>query len=241
MDKPYYEFLQRFKTEIGPISHINRPENTKAVVMIEGGCNWELPIVMRNFRHFLGPDWNFKFFGTAPSIDYLLKELDNWVFGDDEEYRNVYQLDASIITPTTASDLVSQSTFWESFTEETILSISCDSICCQPLDEKYLAYDMIGAPCGEGGMTFNDGLALRKKSTMLKALKIFGGFRNGELCDVFLTRCMRKLGKHIPDQYTAAQFSVESFYYGLPFGVHGTNKGYHSLGVANQIVEQIKF
>jgi hypothetical protein len=130
--------------------------------------------------------------------------------------------------------------FWEFFREEKILIFQSDCICCQELDPKWFKYDYVGAPCNNttSKFTMNGGLSLRSRSMMLRAIR--ANLVTDTIEDVFFTTSVRLLNGITPDFNTACEFSVESFYNGvLPFGVHGTDKGYHSDAVAQAIVNGI--
>ena len=44
----------------------------------------------------------------------------------------------------------------------------------------------------------------------------------------------------LPNGYDAMRFSVESTYVELPFGVHGTDKGYMSTTLAEKIASEVQ-
>jgi hypothetical protein len=63
----------------------------------------------------------------------------------------------------------------------------------------------------------------------------------GEPEDVFFTNAVRQLGAVMPDFETATRFSVESVYTMHPVGVHGTDKYFHSVQVAQKITRAIRY
>jgi hypothetical protein len=201
--------------------------------MVEGNCRWQVPLVLKNFRHFLGPDWNLYIFGTSANYKWIPEQLKGWKFG-------LALVDKPQINAGVFNNLYKGKNFWESLREEHILTIQADTICCQPLDPKWFEYAFVGAPCGKD--TLNGGLSLRRNSYMKETLNRYGAFADNdrENEDVFFTKCLRLMGAPLPNGYDAAFFSVESYYYGLPFGVHGTDKGYHNIHVAQKIVDQIE-
>lgn len=229
MEQPYAYFLKEW--EYRDTKDWKRTDTNKAVVLLEGSARWQVPYVLQNFRHFLGEDWNLYVFCTRYNQDWLRTELTG------SQY-NLAVLDVPRINTDVFNKLYLDPKFWESIPEEHVLTVQADCICCKPLEDKWLKYDMVGAPCGVD--TFNGGLSLRKNSVMKEALKRYGVFAGHEPEDVFFTKCLRLMNANLPNAYDAAFFSVESYYYGLPFGVHGTDKGYHSLHVAERIVSQIE-
>jgi hypothetical protein len=203
-----------------------RPENKHGAYIIDSRrADPAIPLVMASFAHFLGDTWN------------LTRIIPEGPFGPKE-------LNGLLLSPA----------FWEERDEEHILIFQRDTVCLQPLDPKFLDYDMIGAPCGQIGrdgrgeiLTFdmNGGLSLRRRSAMLKALS-HTPVPDGMPEDVYFTRVLRKLchtlDARMPDLETAGAFALENerFYKGLPFGVHGTDKHYHSEALAKAMLAQVE-
>lgn len=231
MEQVYEQFLRKFEDKSYP--WINQEGRNKAVVIAEGNTRWQVPLVLRNFKHFLGDEWNLYVICTQYNVEWMQQK----VLKDSRVLLTI--ADTPRINTEVFNSLYKDPKFWNSFKEEHILTIQADCICCKPLNHIWLNFDMVGAPCGID--TFNGGLSLRKRSTMLECLRRYGPFADNtaEPEDVFFTKCLRLMDAQIPNGYDAARFAVESFYYELPFGVHGTDKGYHGLHVAERIVEQV--
>jgi hypothetical protein len=49
------------------------------------------------------------------------------------------------------------------------------------------------------------------------------------------------MGASLPDLETAAAFAVESIYTRHPVGVHGTDKCYHGIDVAQKVTRAIQY
>lgn len=234
MQYPYEKFLKRFARKHSKQAHDNKPENKKAAVFVDGREHWAIPSVLKNFSYFLGPDWNFYVFHTERNRDYVERTTKKWDI-------QTFVIDKPRFTPETFTKLTTNPAFWQNFQEDYLLIFQTDCIACQPFDPKWLQYDYIGAPCGQNNETFNGGLSLRNRKTFQRALHSYHSFLDGQPEDVFFTKALRHMGANLPDGYEAGHFSVESFYYNLPFGVHGTDKGYHSSYCAEKIVKQIQF
>jgi hypothetical protein len=220
----------KFYEKHGIIPHENKPENKRAAVVLEGTSRWFFPIVLSNFKYFLGDEWNFYIFHTQYNKDFVVP--DGWDCP-------TYVIDVPRITIPVYNEVYKSTNFWNTFTEDTVLSFEADSILCKPYEKKWEQYDMIGAPCGTD--TFNGGLCLRNRRKSLEAIKYFKYFAKDEQEDVAFTNGMRLMEARLPNDYEAALFSVESHYYSLPFGVHGTDKSYLPTSAQEKIVEQIKF
>jgi hypothetical protein len=206
--------------------------------MVSGSPYWQLPIVMRNFSYFLGPEWNFYIFCTTQNQNMVNAQFADW---------RIHKLCADIrLDSASYNKMFFEQEFWDILQEETLLFAQEDCIACQPLDTSFLKYDFIGAPCGDM-TTFNGGLSLRKKSSILECLERYAPWKGMENEDVFFCKALRQMVKEgdrnilLPEGDEAIRFSVESFYHTLPFGMHGTNKFYISEECQRKIVEQIKF
>lgn len=204
MRRLYGEYLLQFKDIQVDFSY---RKTDRAAVIIDNRDLFFLPLVIKNFKYFLGDEWNI--YHIKPNFPVT---------------KDVY------------SKILKDTAFWERFAEEKILIFQYDCICCQPLDPRFLVYDFIGAPCGTNGTIFNGGLSLRSKSKMIEAIK--ANIVCDEIEDYFFTNSLREIGAQLPDMQTSIEFSVESMYRVLPFGVHGTDKNYHSDQVVKTIVDE---
>lgn len=110
-----------------------------------------------------------------------------------------------------------------------------DTVSFKALDKEFLKYDYIGAPCSY--TTMNGGLSLRNPWWMRYALRFTEPLVD-EPEDVYFTRVLRDSGANLPRTAIAATFSVESLYAEVPFGVHGTDKGYINDDLAEYIVSR---
>ena len=82
--------------------------------------------------------------------------------------------------------------------------------------------------------------SLRTRQVMLDCLDSVA-LTPGATEDMYFTQAVRTIGGHMPDLETATHFSVESLYTVHPIGVHGTDKYYHSLDVAQKIVRETRY
>lgn len=232
MHYAFARFLHRFNDTHGTLCHANNKHNQRAAVIIDYRSDYFLPMIMKNFSFFLGKNWNFYFFCTHLNKQYVRRCLNGWEI-------DLRSLDCIKYDVKFYNSLLKSTDFWQLFKEEKILIFQLDTILCSPFDEAYMQYDYIGAPCGSG--FFNGGLSLRTRKTMIQAIEQASFYLTDESEDVFFTKAACLLGAKLPDQQTATLFSVETFYLGKPFGVHGTNKYYMTDEVAEHIVSEIQF
>lgn len=211
MNSVYGEFLLPFPETTEHIFKKDRKFDKAAVIVDNrGDDDFWFPRVVNNF-HLFNPDWNYYHFKPTGK------------FGPEE-----------------FSGLLKNELFWEFFKEDKILIFQSDCICCQTLDPKFLKFDYIGAPCNNITLNFimNGGLSIRDRNMMLRCIR--ANLVTDSIEDMFFTKSLRLLNANLPSFKEAVSFSVESFYDNvLPFGVHGTDKNYHSRQVAEAIVEGI--
>jgi hypothetical protein len=233
---PYAEFLIDFDRRHGKITHQNAPENTRAAIIVEARPHFFLPMVVRNAMHFLGAGWNLHVLTGEMSHDFVQGFLQGW------SVRVTKLPGVGRLSTADYNALLLSPSFWESFAEDKLLVFQTDAIVCGPNVEEFMGFDYVGAPCGTFDERYiaNGGLSLRTRRVMLDCLaRVFCPVGTPE--DVFFTNAVRKLGARMPDMRTATRFAVESLYTGHPFGVHGTDKGYHSVETAQKITRSIVY
>jgi hypothetical protein len=232
---PYARFLIDFERRHLGLIHRNSLNNTRAAVIIETRPLFFLPKVVRNVMFFLGPQWNLHVFGSPESMRYLqdcLPGWDVWYAAVSPQYR--LGIDAY-------NRILLSAGFWGALREEKILLFQPDSLLTGANIEEFAGYDYVGAPCRtfDEGYVANGGLSLRTREAMHDCVRRFDP-EPGEAEDVFFSRAVRSAGAAMPDLRTAARFSVESIYAGHPVGVHGTDKFFHSVEVAERITRAVR-
>lgn len=232
---PYAEFLIDFNRKHTSLVHYNSPANTKAAVIVETRPLFFLPMVLRNIAYFLGPEWNIHILCGDLNERFVRQTVATWN-ANVNVLRGVRRLETSKYNA-----LLTSREFWEGFSEEKILIFQSDSLMCGSHIGEFLQYDYVGAPCVEFSERYvaNGGFSLRTRAKVLQAIADVP--YAGEAEDVYLTAAMRRVGARMPDVKTASRFAVEVVYTEHPVGVHGTDKGYHSVEDALKIVRAIKY
>jgi hypothetical protein len=231
---PYAEFLIDFERRHPDFAHQNFPENTRAAIIIETRPHYFLPLVIRNVMHFLGPRWNLHVVCGEPSYPYAVRSLQGCNI-------RIIRLPGVATLPTDAyNKMLLTPDFWNLFGEEKLLMFQTDTLLAGSNWKDFESFDYAGAPCRSYDANYiaNGGLSLRTRSVMLRCLADFRA-RDGVTEDVYYTEAVRAMGARMPDHETAARFAVESIYVSHPFGVHGTDKIYHSVETAQKIVSGI--
>jgi hypothetical protein len=233
---PYAEFLLAFDRSHRDLVHRNAPENTRAAVIIESRPDYFLPVVIRETMHFLGPRWNLHVFCGELNHAYVCRSLEGW----DVHIQKLPGLGR--LTVAQYSGILMSPAFWSAFAEDKVLVFQTDSILCGSNVDDFFSYDFVGAPCGRFDELYiaNGGLSLRSRRVMLDCLSRLSP-KDGVPEDVFFTAAARSIGAAMPGLAVACRFAVESIYTDHPFGVHGTDKNYHSLDVAEKITRAIRF
>ena len=233
---PYAEFLLSFDNKHGSMTHRNAPENTRAAVIIETRPFFFLPKVIRNTMFFLNQRWNLYVFCGELSYDYVSAALQGWAV-HIIKIPGLYRLSTSDY-----NKFLTDPNFWRRFKEEKLLIFQADSILTSADIDAFMDYDYVGAPCGRFDAQYiaNGGLSLRTRQVMIECTT---KFRPSEAVaeDVFFTQAIRSIGATMPNLDTATRFAVESVYTTHPVGVHGTDKCYHPIEVAQKIVSAIQY
>jgi hypothetical protein len=234
---PYAEFLIDFYRKHAGMTHQNCPENTRAAVIIETRPHFFLPKVIRNVMFFLGPQWNLHILCGEHSYSYIQRFLPGW----DVRIIRIPTV-ACHLPEASYNQIMTSPGFWGLFSESKLLVFQSDSLLSGANVEDFLRYDYIGAPCGRFDEQYiaNGGLSLRTRRVMLDCLSRRRP-QPGVPEDVFFTQAVREIGAAMPDLPTAVRFSVESLYTTHPFGVHGTDKYFHSTDVAEKITRAISY
>lgn len=230
MMHPYGQFLVDFDRDHQDFTHRNLPVNEQAAVIVETRPLYFLPKVVRNVMYFLGPSWNLHFLGTPESVAHLQASLPGWRI-------STFNAATGPITTAEYNQVLLSERFWSALPESTLLIFQSDCVLTGHNVHQFTGFDFVGAPCRtwDDNYVANGGLSLRNRDTMLECLKRCPP-QPGEVEDVFFSRAVRQLGGKMPDPVTAARFAVESVYVGHPVGVHGTDKFYHPIEVAQRIV-----
>ena len=215
------------------------PGTCKAVLFIEGKRSKQMDYVLRNHRHFTGPDWKFylvgprevakiwrsKFNGSMIEVIDLPEKFED--FSDYQKQMN---------------NILMSTYLWEDVIKcEHVLVTNTDAMLLRHGIEDFMfKYAYVGAPVysenhpttewrvlNAMNMTHNGGsggLSLRRKSYMMKALKECRIPKEGSIYsneDSWYSACLMELGASMPQTVVANRFSVGSkCEVDNPFGMH---------------------
>ncbi|KAL8635013.1 MAG: hypothetical protein Q9228_007454 [Teloschistes exilis] len=214
------------------------PEITKIATIMENRPLANLIPIILAFSSVLGQGWPLRIFHSAQNVRLLksspaiqrmiesghltLQELPRTLDFDSHE-----PVSAFLATPW----------LWERLAPaKHVLMFQTDSILCsnsQRRVDDFLDYDFIGAPINlTEGKTYNGGLSIRNRDTVLEVLKRFNRQEGGEFEDQWFTQRMREMppkpdGKpfaNLPSLEIAKQFAVETIWHEKPFGMHQVSR-----------------
>jgi hypothetical protein len=231
---PYAEALLEFERRHGARVHANRPENLQAAVIVETRPLFFLPHVIKSTMFALGEGWNLHVLCGLHSFEFVRRALAGWTVA-------IVNMGFEALSTAHYSVLLKALPFWQQLRESKILIFQSDTLVCSRNIDEFKEYDYIGAPCGTDGADFviNGGLSLRTRDKMTECIRSQPPDETAE--DIFFSRGLRRLGAKLPSFDTACRFAVESVYIAHPFGVHGTDKTYQSVELAERIARGIRW
>ena len=222
----------------GDASMKTKPESCKALLFIDGRDHEWMDFVLRNHRHYTGPEWMLYLVGPKEAAEKWRKRYDGPMvkivdlpsrFGDLSDY------------PKQINDLYRSLFLWEEVVEcEYVLVTQSDALLLRHGIEDFFKHSYVGAPIypeshpsldwrllfsnsssGNGG---NGGLSLRRRSFMLKSLTECRIPKEGDVYvseDSWYTACLLESGAPLPTQTMANRFSTGSTCeLDAPVGVH---------------------
>jgi len=227
---PYGRWLlDKFRT---PRPWQNRSGNTRAAAIVESRPDFFLKPVIRNVMAGLGTDWNLHVFCTTTVREFLLDE-----YPEGSIRYHLFPPEVQRLGTDATNQLLAMPQFWQEMPEDQVFFFQLDSLIVGRDISPFLGFDYIGAPCGTFDASFqvNGGSSLRSRDVMLQVCDRYTR-RHNEPEDNFFTRGCRAMGVKMPTIEEACRFSLESIYTEHPFAVHGTDKYFHGLDVAERVV-----
>ena len=190
-------------------------------IIVEPREHKALSFVLSNFLENLSDEWGIVICHGNKNIDFIHTIINN----DISQYRDRITLVNLMVDNLTIDDynkLLMSEKFYEYIPTETFIVFQTDTMICPEYKEyihKFLEYDYVGAPWGDGSGVGNGGLSLRKKSKMLEKIKKCNNdlglwedrFFSYECADVTLKK---------PSNDIASEFSIETTYNDKSWGVH---------------------
>jgi hypothetical protein len=198
-------------------------EGIYTAVILDSRITDIFELVLDNFYERLDKRWNFMIFCTNNNVNFLTL-LINSKFKKEKKRTTIIVID--IINHINIYDynkLCTSETFYEMIPTEHLLLFQLDTL----LSDKYhhniynfMKYDYVGAPWMDRDICGNGGLSLRRKSKMLEIINDENYDYNKNVFyheDDFFC-CYPNI--NLPEKEEGKTFSVESYYYDKPAGIH---------------------
>jgi len=210
-------------------------EGIYTAVIIDSRITELFELVLDNFYERLDKRWNFMIFCTNNNA-YFIINLINSRFPNEKKRTTVIVLDINVhisidknyckwFTDYDYNKICTSETFYKMIPTEHILLFQLDTL----LSDKYhhniynfMKYDYVGAPWLDRDICGNGGLSLRRKSKMLEIIndenynynvnKNIFYYEDNYFC-YYPTI-------NLPKREEGKTFSVESYYYDKPAGIH---------------------
>jgi len=192
-------------------------------VIVEPRRHAALGFVLRNFLENLDTRWKIIVYHGNRNGEWLSEIIEKSL----QEYTSRISLKNlgvdNLRTSSEYSKILTTRKFIEEIPTETFLVFQTDSMInpkYKNLIYKFIDYDYVGAPWPWDWLHVgNGGLSLRKRSTMLKILDLYGPY-DGPYEDQFYSLHCGLVGGKKPERNEACEFSIEQIYNDYSFGMH---------------------
>lgn len=237
------DYLKQF-VDLSDIYFKCIPNDTnKFCVIVEPRCHSLLEGVLKNFMYLLAPKgWGLIIFHGTQNETFIKDITKDW--------SNLYliNLNKENLTVSEYNQLLYSRDFWillQKIGCEYSLIFQTDVILLKSNVDDFLCYDYVGAPWNPllpwcfnktlpGG---NGGFSLRNVNAMLECLSTFH-FNPNMNEDGFFSFACQKLSKKMPDITISSHFSVESFFYNDPIGLHKPLLNYFPEGEYEKLLSK---
>jgi hypothetical protein len=195
-----------------------------ATVIVDTRCHADLAAALRNVAYFL-PNWTMYIFHSTENEPFLMEVL------GPQHRVNLRRIVSGGLSHLDYNRLLATPSFWEAIDAEKILIFQPDACLRRSGIAEFMEYDYVGAPWappirgsnGESLRIGNGGLSLRNRLISLAITKNRKWMGQHE--DIYFAQhLLADRTVSLPDQGTAARFSVETLYHPDPMGVHNAGR-----------------
>jgi hypothetical protein len=245
----YSSFVEGMETYTGsfdeyplPKKKIDAKDALYTAIIIEPRKHNALEFVLNNFWDNLDERWTFVILHGLNNEDFVKNIVKKSV---NARRTQLVNMGVSNLSVSQYSELFYNPLLYDYIPTETFLVFQTDAIILKENRNKvydFMRYDYVGAPWPHdwnllGKMSVgNGGLSLRKKSKMIKLLKLKNKIKHTHsMYGKYIAEDQFFNGYYFPNEYVskptfeqAQNFSIEAVYSDAPFGVHklwmGLNK-----------------
>jgi len=195
----------------------------KAICIVERRCHPNLKFCLQNAAYY-ARGYSIRIFCSEANIDYI-----NTICGKQFNNIHIYPIFEDIGTPVNGrseyNELLKSKKFWDSFTEEHILTIETDTYFLKPIPESIYSFDYIGSKwINQLDKPGGGGLSYRKLSVMKEILSLDNEELKGhEMQDMFVSHGIQLLNKKFPSAEDSYKYFIEGDFtenMNLSIGVH---------------------
>lgn len=187
-------------------------------VIVEPRKHPALEFVLDNFINNLDNNWKILVLHGNENEDYVKN-----IIAKNADRITMESLKVDNLTIQEYNRLLVSKEFYDKIPTEVFLIFQTDTMICSEYKDKlndFIKYDYVGAPFGHlNSLVGNGGLSLRRKSKMLEIInkcKYDGNMPE----DYFFSKNCPEVKSYIPTSNKAKEFSVETIYNNISFGVH---------------------
>jgi len=192
-------------------------ESDKAICIVERRCHPNLKFCLQNAAYF-ARGYSIHIFCSEANIEYIKLIC-------EKQIRNlhIYPILPDIGTPEQGkkeyNDLLMSSDFWDTFTEEHIITIETDTYFLRPIPASIYTFDYVGSkwaskPNEPGG----GGLTYRKSSVIKKVLSL--DISGHTMQDTYMSHGIQLLNKKYPTLEEASYYFTEGYFSLHCIGTH---------------------
>ena len=190
-------------------------------VIIEPRKHKALQFVLENFVENLSNQWDIIIFHGNNNLDYITNIINSsTILSNNMNRIKLINLNVDNLSIRNYNDLLVSKEFYDDIPTEVFLIFQTDTLICKnnkDLINRYIEYDYIGAPWKDK-VIGNGGLSLRRKSKMLEIIENCKYSNQPE--DIYFSKACPEIYRNQPSFEDAKEFSVETVYNDISFGVH---------------------
>ena len=183
-------------------------------MIVEPRKHKAMEFVLNNFINNLDNRWCFVIFCSDLNLNFIFNIINKFTIQKQNRIK-IIRFTENNINISDYNRLMTSESIYQYILTEIFLVFQTDTLILNK-DKiyKFLNFDYVGAPWKSKGICGNGGLSLRKKTKMLNIIQNIK-YKNDNEDGYFACNTQNKPTKDI-----AKEFSVETIYYDVPFGIH---------------------
>lgn len=184
-------------------------------VLVEPAKSRATAFCLRNLAETLETNWGILFYHAAGQEEWARAQIPPMV-SQQVSLR-------PIPDNKPLHEFLASSEFLEAIPTEVFLLMRTDSMINPSMCSKlrnFIQYDYVGAPWPWEHLQVGNGhLSIRRKSAMLRILKVLGPIET-DYEDQYVSHGCKVIGANVPSKEVAREFCVSELFHSAPFGFH---------------------